>query len=63
MLVDDTTISCAIPQHLGCAHAHTHLYHNFLEVDDHDHNVIDPTAEPSTLSAKNLKDKARINND
>ena len=47
----------ARPQHLGRAHAHTHLYYNFLEVDDHDHNVIDPTAEPSTLSAENPKDK------
>ena len=40
-------------------------YHNtshsslLLEVDDHDHNVIDPTAEPSTLSAENPKDKGK----
>jgi hypothetical protein len=57
--VDDTTLPRAIPQHLGRAHAHTHLYYNFLEVDDHDHNVIDPTAEPSTLSAENPKDKGK----
>jgi len=22
---------------IGCAHTQTHLYHNFLEVDDRDH--------------------------
>jgi hypothetical protein len=65
MLVDDTshitTIPCARPQHLGCAHAHTHLYHNFLKVDDCDHDAIDPTgtAELSTLSAENPKDKGK----
>jgi len=63
MFVDDTshitTIPCARPQHLRCAHAHTHLYHNFLEADNRDHHVIDPTAEPSMLSAKNPKDKGK----
>jgi hypothetical protein len=59
MTLHITTIPHARPRHLGCAHAHTHLYHNFLKADDHDRDVIDPTTEPSTLSAKNLKDKGK----
>ena len=47
----------ARPRHLGRAHAHTHLYRNFLEADDRDHDAIDPTTEPSTLFAENPKDE------